>query len=139
MAFALFSQPSDLIRFVQPTFHSSNMPNIAANSLRQASRLCLKPAASKAGLLRASTHRVAAISAHPISRRGYVSESKKDNAQVSVETAIRADQKQFFAETGKLPQDEIVPGTSTTADAMMSPMAGTYPSYLRKRANADEQ
>ncbi|CAG8973683.1 hypothetical protein HYALB_00002249 [Hymenoscyphus albidus] len=100
------------------------MPNIAANSLRQASRLCLKPAVSNASLLRASTHRAAAISAQKIATRGYVSESKKDNAQVSVETAIRADQKQFFQETGKRPQDEIVPGTSTTADAMMSPMAG---------------
>lgn len=57
--------------------------------------------------------------------RTYVSETKKDSAQVNVDTAIRADQKAFFAETGKLPENQIVPGTSVEADAMMSPMAGT--------------
>ena len=60
-----------------------------------------------------------------------MSESKKDNAQVNVDTAIRAEQKAFFAETGKLPEKHIVPGMSATADAMMSPMAGE-PSYVRK-------
>jgi cysteine desulfurase len=63
---------------------------------------------------------VAAIS----QSRSYVSASRKDNAQVNVDTAIRADQKAFFAETGKLPERQIVPGTSVNADAMMSPMAG---------------
>jgi cysteine desulfurase len=67
---------------------------------------------------------VAGISNQKISRRGYVSETKKDSAQVNVDTAIRADQKAFFAETRKLPESKIVPGTSATADAMMSPMAG---------------
>jgi cysteine desulfurase len=57
-------------------------------------------------------------------KRGYVSATKKDNAQVNVDTAIRAEQKAFFAETGKLPENQIIPGTSANADAMMSPMAG---------------
>lgn len=57
-------------------------------------------------------------------KRGYVSETSKNNAQVSVDTAIRADQKAFFAETGKLPESKIVPGTNVDADAIMSPMAG---------------
>lgn len=58
------------------------------------------------------------------SRRGYVSATTKDSAQVNVDTAIRAEQKAFFAETGKLPENQIIPGTSANADAMMSPMAG---------------
>lgn len=100
------------------------MSGIASNSLRQASRLCLKQPASAAGLLRSSTPaRVVGISQRT-SRRGYVSATTKDSAQVNVDTAIRADQKAFFAETGKLPENQIIPGTSANADAMMSPMAG---------------
>lgn len=68
--------------------------------------------------------RVAAVSAQNISKRNYVSESKKDNAQVSVETAIRGDQKKFFAETGKNAEGQPMMGSSANADAMMSPMAG---------------
>lgn len=53
-----------------------------------------------------------------------MSETKKGNAQVNVDTAIRAEQKAFFAETGKLPEKQTMPGTTANADAMMSPMAG---------------
>jgi len=74
-------------------------------------------------LLRNSAVSVAAIS-QKTTKRGYVSETLKNNAQVNVDTAIRADQKAFFAETGKLPESKIVPGTNVDADAMMSPMAG---------------
>jgi cysteine desulfurase len=109
------------------------MSAIASTSLRQASRLCLKQSAPVNCLLRSSgAARVAGISTQKASRRGYVSESKKDNAQVSVDTAIRADQKTFFAETGKLPESQILPGTSANADAMMSPIAGIFP-YVRGR------
>jgi len=59
-----------------------------------------------------------------MSRRGYVSETKKDNAQVNVDMTIRADQKAFFKETGTLPEKHIIPGTNVNADTMMSPMAG---------------
>jgi cysteine desulfurase len=101
------------------------MSNLASTSFRQASRLCLKQSSSSAGILRASNApRAAAIAGQKSSRRGYVHESKKDNAQVNVDTAIRADQKAFFAETGKLPERHTMPGTSVNADAMMSPMAG---------------
>ncbi len=106
------------------------MSSMTANSLRQASRLCLKKTApsASAGLLRSQvTARVAAGPlGQKLSQRRYVSETKKDSAQVSVDTAIRADQKAFFAETGKLPENEIVPGTSVNADAMMSPIAGRH-------------
>jgi cysteine desulfurase len=109
------------------------MSAIASTSLRQASRLCLKQSAPANCLLRSSgAARVVGISTQKVSKRGYVSESKKDNAQVSVDTAIRADQKAFFAETGKLPENQILPGTSANADAMMSPIAGILP-YVRRR------
>jgi cysteine desulfurase len=100
------------------------MSNIASSSLRQASRLCAKHTSS-AGLIRTGTvSRALPFSAQKISRRGYVSETKKDNAQVSAETAIMADQKAFFAETGKLPENLPMQGTTAYADAMMSPIAG---------------
>ncbi|TVY33625.1 Cysteine desulfurase, mitochondrial [Lachnellula occidentalis] len=92
-----------------------------ANTLRQASRLCLKQS-STTGVSRNSAARVAGIST--TSRRGYVSATKRDNAQINVDTTIRADQKAFLAETGKLPEKTIMPGTDVNADAMMSPMAG---------------
>ncbi|TGO30898.1 hypothetical protein BPAE_0003g01840 [Botrytis paeoniae] len=96
------------------------MSSLASKSLRQASRLCLKQSSPAAGLLRSSAFtRVASIS-----RRGYVSETKKDSAQVTVDTAIRSEQKAFFEETGKHAQDQSISGTSVNADAMMSPMAG---------------
>ncbi|TAQ90873.1 hypothetical protein B7494_g803 [Chlorociboria aeruginascens] len=101
------------------------MSGIASPSLRLASRLCLRQSPSTAGLLRNSmVSRVAHISTQVIPRRGYVSETKNNHAQVSVDTAITAEQKAFFAETGKKPGDVVVPGTSVEADAMMSPMAG---------------
>ncbi|CZS88084.1 probable Cysteine desulfurase, mitochondrial precursor (tRNA splicing protein SPL1) [Rhynchosporium graminicola] len=101
------------------------MSSIASTSLRQASRLCMRQSAKSAGLLRSSgAVRPSGMSAQRTARRGYVSETKKDSAQVNVDTTIRADQKAFFAETGKLPENQAVPGTMVNADAMMSPMAG---------------
>lgn len=98
------------------------MSNMATTSLRQAARLCVKQSSPSAALLRSSAvSRVAVISNQ---RRTYVSETKKDSAQVNVDTAIRADHKAFFQETGKLPENVSMPGTMVDADAMMSPMAG---------------
>merc|ERR1712144_96087 len=88
----------------------SNMSSMVSTSLRQASRL-----------LRTSSIRPAGLSSR-YGRR--VSISSKDSAQVNINTAIRADQKAFFAETGKLPENQIVPGSGVNSDAMMSPMAG---------------
>jgi hypothetical protein len=113
----------DLIRFNR----IANMSNIATTSLRQASRLCLKQSAPSQGPLRRSVgSAVAAISNKRIGTRTYVSETKKDSAQVNVDTAIRADQKAFFKETGKLPEHQTMPGTMVNADAMMSPIAGMW-------------
>merc|ERR1711939_470282 len=89
---------------------TSNMSSMVSTSLRQASRL-----------LRTSSIRPAGISSRYVRR---VSSTSKDSAQVNINTAIRADQKAFFAETGKLPENQIVPGQNLDADAMMSPAAG---------------
>ncbi len=100
------------------------MSTVASTSLRHAARLSGRRLSS-AGLGRTSfTPRGSSAFTKNIPRRGYVSETKKDNAQVDVATAIRADQKAFIQETGKLPDAETVPGTMANADAMMSPMAG---------------
>ncbi|KAI9823751.1 MAG: cysteine desulfurase [Thelocarpon impressellum] len=56
--------------------------------------------------------------------RQYVSESKKGNARVNVDTTIQADHKAFAAETGMLPENVSMPGIGMNADVMMSPAAG---------------
>lgn len=85
----------------------------------------MRRSTSASGLLRSSgAVRAAGLPAPKTARRGYVSETKKDSAQVSVDTTIRADQKAFFAETGKLPENQTVPGSGLDAGAMMSPIAG---------------
>jgi cysteine desulfurase len=100
------------------------MSNLVVTSLRQASRLCVKQPGLSTGLSRSAAPRVAAVSSQKISRRGYVSETKTDNAQVNIDTAIRADQKAFVQQVGKMPENQTVPGTNVNADVMMSPMAG---------------
>ncbi|KFY86984.1 hypothetical protein V500_07263 [Pseudogymnoascus sp. VKM F-4518 (FW-2643)] len=102
------------------------MANVGSSSLRQAARLCTKNISS-AGLIRSSVLSRAAVvgaSGQKVSGRRYVSESKKDAAQVNVESAIKADQKKFFQETGKSPLDQPMQTTGANADAMMDPMAG---------------
>jgi cysteine desulfurase len=102
------------------------MSNMASTSLRQASRF-LKQMNPAAGLLRSSAiARVASITNQRVSRRGYVSETKKDSAQVNLDSAIRSEQQSFFRETGKKPSEQSVSGVVENADAMMSPMAGMY-------------
>lgn len=70
---------------------------------------------------------MATISSQKHQRRAYVSESRKDNAQVTVDTAIRPEQKAFFAETGKLPENQAIRGTSADTAAVTGPMAGESP------------
>ncbi|KAI2625900.1 cysteine desulfurase [Hypoxylon sp. NC1633] len=96
------------------------MANVASSALRQASRLGLKQSLTSAprrGISSAS--RVAVATAAQTSRRGYVTESKRDNAQVNVETAIRLDKKDFMNEKGEL----VMPGSGAPANAKVSPMA----------------
>lgn len=102
------------------------MANVGSSSLRQAARLCTKNISS-AGLIRSSALSRTAVlgaSAQKVSGRRYVSESKKDAAQVNVESAIKADQKKFVQEMGKTQLEQPMQPTGANADAMMDPMAG---------------
>lgn len=100
------------------------MSTIAPSALRQASR-------SYARRLSSSQHaswnsfpkRVIATPNLP-SKRCYVSETKAENAQVNVDTAIKAEQKSFMNQTGSKPQEMEVPGTPVTGDTALSPSAG---------------
>ena len=99
----------------------------APAALRQASRLCSRQFSSSSHSLLRNTQQLrtaACTGTAKTSRRGYVSESKPDKAQVSVDTTIRADHNAFTAQTGKLPENVKVPGTEMSADIMMSPAAG---------------
>jgi cysteine desulfurase len=102
------------------------MANVGSSSLRQAARLCAKNISS-AGLIRSSVlprAAVVAASGQKVSGRRYVSESKKDAAQVNVESAVKADQKKFVQEMGKTQLEQPMQPTGANADAMMDPMAG---------------
>jgi cysteine desulfurase len=53
-----------------------------------------------------------------------VSATKKDNAQVSVESAIKADQREFVSKTGRRPEDvEVMSATGMSAGTVMNPAA----------------
>lgn len=96
------------------------MVNAASSALRQASRLGLKNAITAVPRRATpSASRIAVAASTQASRRNYVSESKRDNAQVATETAIKLDKKDFMNEKGEL----IMPGTTTPANATVSPMA----------------
>ncbi|KAK2772641.1 cysteine desulfurase [Emmonsiellopsis sp. PD_33] len=85
-------------------------PSVLRQALRAGSRRCavVRP-------------RLASAAA---SRRYYASESKPAKAQATVDTAIKAEQKAFMEQTGTRPQDVVLPGSTVTGDAMMSPSAG---------------
>lgn len=97
------------------------MANIPTSVLRQASRLAANPVLSSSS--RHSVRclsRVPAASVSRASSRSYVSETKRDNAQVAdakVETAIRLDKKDFEKAGVSLNAQD---GSSTS----VSPMAG---------------
>lgn len=88
--------------------------NIASCALRSAGRVSLT---SRSRLSTAPLRglRAAAVVANRTSRRGYVSESKRDNAQV--ETAIKLDKKDFV---------DISPAMEAPSNAKVSPMAGEF-------------
>ena len=98
------------------------MSNIAPTAARQVLRSCSRPF---------STLRASRGVARPIAtynqrnnRRTYVSETGSRNATVNVDTAIKAEQKAFMERAGEALQNETVPGTGLSAEAMMSPVAG---------------
>ncbi|KAI1110327.1 cysteine desulfurase [Nemania sp. NC0429] len=98
------------------------MANVAATALRRASRLGLKHSLASAPLRQpqpVSRFAATAASIPRTSRRGYVSETKRDNAQVNVETAIRLDKKDFMNDKGEL----VMPGSASALGAAGSPVA----------------
>ncbi|KAL4784741.1 pyridoxal phosphate-dependent transferase [Aspergillus varians] len=56
--------------------------------------------------------------------RTYVSETKAGNAQVSVDTAMKQEQKEFIKKTGLKPQNADLPASGVSGDAALSPAAG---------------
>ncbi|GJC79438.1 cysteine desulfurase, mitochondrial [Colletotrichum liriopes] len=92
------------------------MASITSTAFRQAGRLCRHttgPGIPSRGI--SSLSRVATAPAQRLSpQRRYVSETKRDNAQVNVETAIKLDKKDFI---------DVVPQSPDASNVMVSPMA----------------
>lgn len=101
------------------------MSSIAPTALRQASRAYARRLSSTQ-CLSLFPRRVVATGAGsvPASRRGYVSETKAGNAQVSVDAAIKQEQKDFVNKTGVQPGKVDLPGSGVSGDTSMSPSAG---------------
>ncbi|KAK7924931.1 putative Cysteine desulfurase- mitochondrial precursor (tRNA splicing protein SPL1) [Apiospora marii] len=96
------------------------MVNAASSALRQASRLGLKQSlTSTTSRTLPTVSRAVATAPARASRRSYVSESKRDHAQVNIETAIKLDKKDFMNDKGEM----VMPGAGTPANASVSPMA----------------
>jgi cysteine desulfurase len=102
------------------------MSNIAPSALRQASRACSRRVSSSNVSRRTlpSSRVLTSTSTTSTPRRTYVSESKSNKAQVSVDTAIKADQKAFLNQTGKKPEDVNL--ATVSGDAAMNPSAGIF-------------
>ncbi|KAK7969499.1 cysteine desulfurase [Apiospora saccharicola] len=96
------------------------MVNAASSALRQASRLGLRQSlTSTTSRTLPTVSRAVATAPVRASRRSYVSESKRDHAQVNIETAIKLDKKDFMNDKGEM----VMPGAGTPANASVSPMA----------------
>jgi cysteine desulfurase len=106
--------------------HHLNMSGAAPAALRQASRTCTRRLSSNIFHCPRSTPALG-LSHLRNTHRGYVSESKPSSAQVSdvnIESTIKADQRNFIKQSGKMPADVEMPGTGLSGDMMMSPTAG---------------
>ncbi|RYC59284.1 hypothetical protein CHU98_g6940 [Xylaria longipes] len=114
------SLPPDISATYNSTTLRIIMANVATTALRRASRLGLKQSFATAPLRQSqSLPRLAASTVSRTSRRSYVSETKRDNAQVNVETAIRLDKNDFMNEKGEL----VMPGSASALNAAGSPVA----------------
>ena len=97
----------------------------ASSLMRQASRTCTRRLSSNTVLSSLHPRTASLATSRLSSRRNYVSESKPSHAQVTdIDSAIKADQRNFIQQSGNIPSEVNVPGTSVNADAMMSPTAG---------------
>ncbi|CBF86995.1 hypothetical protein AN2508.2 [Aspergillus nidulans FGSC A4] len=93
------------------------MSSVAPFALKQASR-------AYARRLTAAQHALPWRALATPSYRTFVSETKAGNAQVSVDTAIKQEQKDFLKQTGVQPQNAELPASGITGDTAMSPAAG---------------
>lgn len=102
------------------------MSGYAASAIRQASRSCSRRLSTSTTLSQTSRLRVAACASQSeFQQRNYASETAPKQAQVSdVESAIKADHKNFVQQSGEMPSQVKMPGTGISADAMLSPTAG---------------
>ena len=100
------------------------MSTIAPSALRQASRSYTRRLSSSQPSWAPFSKRVFATPNTSAPKRSYVSETKSGNAQVNVDTAIKAEQKAFMNQTGVQPQNAEVPGSAIPGDTTMSPSAG---------------
>lgn len=103
------------------------MASITHSALRQASRAYARRFSSTQPGLSLFPQRAiatATVGSSAASRRGYVTETKAGNAQVSVDTAIKQEQKAFMNRTGVQPGNVDLPGTGVSGDAALSPSAG---------------
>ena len=89
----------------------------------QCLRTCSRQNAHRS-FARAAGRMAATVAPQRLSRRNYVSETKRDQATVNVDTTIKADHKAFLQQTGKRPGDVQLPGTGMDGDAALSPSAG---------------
>ncbi|KAL4962884.1 IscS subfamily cysteine desulfurase [Aspergillus stella-maris] len=92
------------------------MSSVAPFALKQASRAYARRLSSQSLYAR----RALATPGY----RTYVTETKAGNAQVSVDTAIKQEQKEFLKQTGIKPGNTELPAAGVSGDAAMSPAAG---------------
>lgn len=103
------------------------MSGVAPSALRQVSRTCTRRLSSNVFHQPSQLRPTLGSTQLRTARRGYVSESKPASAQVSdvdIESTIKADQRSFVKQSGKMPVDIEMSGTGMSADIMMSPTAG---------------
>ena len=101
------------------------MSNTAPAILRQALRTSFRrPSCTSAVTVQSLCCHSQTHIQNSLLRRSYVSSTKPDKAEVSIENTINADHDAFKTQTGAFPRDLKIPGLENSADAMMSPAAG---------------
>jgi cysteine desulfurase len=95
-------------------------------ALRQASRACARKLPSAQQVWKVSTAKKMPPRPRSLaaSSRSYVSETKAGSAQVSVDTAVKAEQKEFMRQAGVQPKSAQLPASALGGNTAMSPSAG---------------
>ncbi|RAL09219.1 IscS subfamily cysteine desulfurase [Aspergillus homomorphus CBS 101889] len=98
------------------------MSSMTPNALRQASRAYARR--FQHASLNSFLPRRALATGGIATRRSYVTETKAGNAQVTIDTAIKQEQKAFVNQTGVQPGKVELPSSGVSGDVSMSPTAG---------------